>query len=150
MIEEYDLAIKAYETSLEIFPNGTAAIQNLAVVYVSQKNWNKAIKQWKKLIDLMPQYPEGYYGLANVYQKISKLDLALSNALSALRLYEQNPTNYIGDSYGQVGLIYYYMGNKSKAKTFIQTAKEKHILNHLDDYFYATFPRSMLKELSIE
>tara|TARA_Y100001954_G_scaffold224307_1_gene263564 strand:+ start:337 stop:1143 length:807 start_codon:yes stop_codon:yes gene_type:complete len=150
MIEEYDLAIKSYKASLEILPTGNAAIQNLAIVYVYKKNWNEAAKQWQELIYLMPQNPEGYYGLANVYLNISELDLALSNALTALRLYEQNPTNYIGDGYGQVGLVYYYMGNKSMAKKYIQTAKNKYIENGLYDYFYSTFTRSLLKELSIE
>ena len=150
MLGKYELAIKSYKISIEIFPNGPSAHQNLAIVYENQNNWNKAIKEYKIVIDLTPQNPEGYYGLANNYKKTSELDLALSNALSALSLYEQNPPNYIGDSYGQVGLIYYDMGNKSKAKTYIQIAKEKYILNNFDDYFYATFPKSILEELSIE
>ena len=150
MLRKYDLAIKSYEASIKIFPNGPTAHQNLANVYEKQNNWNKAIKEYKKVIDLTPQSPEGYYGLANVYQKTSKLELALSNALIALKLYEKNPTNYIGDSYGQVGLIYYYMDDKIKAKEYIQIAKDKYIFNQLQDYFYSIFPNNLLKELSIE
>jgi tetratricopeptide (TPR) repeat protein len=111
---------------------------------------SRAIEEYKILIKMSPQNPEGYYGLANVYQTLSKLDLALSNAFIALELYKQNPTNYIGDSYAQIGLIYYYMGNKSKAKEYIQIAKEKYISNNLESYFNSTFPKSMIKELSID
>jgi hypothetical protein len=87
--------------------------------------------------------------LANIYKKTSKLKLALFNAFIALDLYRKEPTNYIGDSYGQIGLIYYYMGNKLKAKEYIQIAKEKHLSNNLESYFNSTFPDSMIKELSI-
>ena len=150
MLNNYDLAIESYEMSLKIFPKGRSAHQNLAVVYQKQKNWNKAITEYETLINMSPQSPEGYYGLANVYQKMSKLNLALSNALKALELYKQNPTNYIGDSYGQIGLIYYYKGNNLKAKEYIQIAKEKYISNNFETVFYATFPESLLKELSID
>ena len=43
--------------------------------------------------------------------KTSEYGIALKNASKALELYKKNPTNYIGDSYGQVGLIYYYTKN---------------------------------------
>lgn len=149
MLNKYDLAIKSYEMSVKIFPKGLAAHQNLAVVYDKQEAWGKAMKEHKIVINIAPQNPEGYYGLANVYQHLDKLDLALKNAFVALKLYNKNPPNYIGDSYGQIGLIYYYMGNKSKAREYIQISKEKHISNNLESYFYATFPESLLKELKL-
>jgi tetratricopeptide (TPR) repeat protein len=149
MLKKYDLAIISYEMSLKIFPKGISAHQNLAIVYDKQKNWDKAIKEYKTLITISPKNPEGYYGLANIYKKTSKLKLALFNAFIALDLYRKEPTNYIGDSYGQIGLIYYYMGNKLKAKEYIQIAKEKHLSNNLESYFNSTFPDSMIKELSI-
>jgi tetratricopeptide (TPR) repeat protein len=150
MIEKYDSAIKTYEISLKVFPSGISAHQNLAVIYEKQKTWDKAIYEYKILTNRVPLNPEGYYGLANVYKKNSKLNLALSNALKALELYKQNPTNYIGDSYGQVGLIYYDLGNKLEAKTYIQKAKNTYISNNLEDYFYKTFPKSLINELSIK
>tara|TARA_B110000114_G_C15012630_1_gene365448 strand:- start:155 stop:934 length:780 start_codon:yes stop_codon:yes gene_type:complete len=149
MLKKHDLAIISYEMSLKIFPKGVSAHQNLGVIYVEQKNWDKAIKEYKILIKLSPENAEGYYGLANIYQRTSKLKLALSKALIALNLYEKNPTNYIGDSYAQIGLIYYYMGHKLKAKKYIQIAKDKYISNNLEPYFYSTFPKNMIKELAI-
>ena len=150
MIEKYDSAIKTYEMSLKVFPSGISAHQNLAIVYEKQKTWDKAIYEYNILTNRVPLNPEGYYGLANVYKKNSKLNLALSNALKALELYKQNPTNYIGDSYGQVGLIYYDLGNKLEAKAYIQKAKNTYISNNLEDYFYKTFPKSLINELSIK
>ena len=66
------------------------------------------------------------------YRNTYDFNLALSNALNALTLYKKNPPNYIGDSYAQIGLIYYDLGNKSQAKTYIQIAKEKYISNNLE------------------
>ena len=150
MLEKYDLAIKSYNISLKIFPSGSIAHQNLAVVYTEQNMWIKAIEEYKILVILRPQNPEGYYGLANAYRNTYDFNLALSNALNALTLYKKNPPNYIGDSYAQIGLIYYDLGNKSQAKTYIQIAKEKYISNNLESLYNDTFSSNILKELSIE
>ena len=150
MLEKYDLAIKSYNISLKIFPSGSIAHQNLAVVYTEQNMWIKAIEEYKILVILRPQNPEGYYGLANAYRNTYDFNLALSNALNALTLYIKNPPNYIGDSYAQIGLIYYDLGNKSQAKTYIQIAKEKYISNNLESLYNDTFSSNILKELSIE
>ena len=150
MLGEYKLSKNAYEISIKIFPNGEVAHQNLAVCYSELEEWEKAIIEYKTIIRLRRENPEGYYGLARAYKQLSKLDLALTNALKALKLYEKNPPNYIGDSYAQVGIIYYYLGNSNKAKSYIQIAKEKYITNNLGNVFYSTFPERLLKELNIE
>ena len=49
MLEKYDLAIKSYNISLKIFPSGSIAHQNLAVVYTEQNMWIKAIEEYKIL-----------------------------------------------------------------------------------------------------
>ena len=150
MVGSFKLAIQSYKISIKIFPSGTAAHQNLAIVYETLKEWDNSIMEYKVVINLAPQNPEGYYGLANIYQKMSKLDLALSNAITALKLYEKKSPNYIGDSYGQVGLIYYYMGNQEKAREYILMAKEKDFKNNFESRFYSTYPESLLKELNIK
>ena len=149
-LEKYDLAIKSYNISLKIFPSGSVAHQNLAVVYSKQNMWTKAIEEYKILVKLKPQDPEGYYGLAIHYRNEDDLNLALSNALKALMLYKKNPPNYIGDGYALIGLIYYDLGDKAQAKTYIQIAKEKYISNNLEYVYNNTFSSNILKELSIE
>lgn len=154
MLEEYDLAIKFYKKSVEIFPYGNIARGNLAVVYQLLNQYNNAIYEYKTLIDMQPNDPEGYYGIASIYlsqaQEVKELELALINAKKALDLYKKNPPNYIGDSYALVGIIYYNLGNKQKAKKYIQIAKEKYIKNNFEQVFKDTFPFWMLEELSIE
>lgn len=149
-LEKYDLAIKYYKKSIAIFPNGDVAHQNLALVYGKQKKYDLAINEYKKLIDILPNSPEGYYGLADIFLSSNELALALTNAKKALEIYKKNPPNYIGDSYAQIGLIYYYLGDNSNAKIYIQNAKEKYTENNLEQIFKDTFPVSILEKLLIK
>jgi len=150
MLEKYDLAIKYYNRSIEIFPNGVFAYQNLAIVYEFQNKYDDVINAYKKVIDINPYSAEGYYGLGNTYLYDNKFNLALINAKKALDIYKVDPPNYIGDSYAQVGLIHFYLGNKSEAKKYIQIAKEKYITNNLEQTFKDYIPSVIIKELSIE
>lgn len=150
MLGEIDLAIEVYKISIKIFPGGVSAIQNLAIAYSQKKEWNNSILEYKKLIDLDPNSPEGYYGISGIYLRTKQLDLALNNALIALKLYEINPPNFIGDGYGNVGLIYYYMGDKENARKYIIKAKEKDYENNFEEAFRTTYPQSLLNELNIK
>ena len=47
------------------------------------------------------------------------------------------------------GLIYYYLGNKSEGRNYIQTAKREYIKNGFEFNFYSTFPQTLLNELNI-
>ena len=150
MLGEIDLAIEVYKISIKIFPGGVSAIQNLAIAYSQKKEWNNSISEYKKLIKLNPNSPEGYYGISGIYLRTKQLDLALNNALIALKLYEINPPNSIGDGYGNVGLIYYYMGDKENARKYIIKAKEKDYENNFEEAFRTTYPQSLLNELNIK
>ena len=150
MLGEIDLAIEVYKISIKIFPGGVSAIQNLAIAYSEKKEWSSSILEYEKLIKKAPNNPEGYYGLAGIYKRTAQLDIALKNALKALKLYENNPPNFIGDSYGRVGLIYYYMGDKENARKYIIKAKEKDYENNFEEEFKATYTKSLLNELNIK
>ena len=59
--------MKYYKYSIALFPNGDAAHINLALVYNKLKRHQDAISEHKKVIQILPEYAEGYYGLANTY-----------------------------------------------------------------------------------
>ena len=135
--------------SSKIFPNGSYSRINLGVLYAIQNNWDKSIQEYEIAIKLNPNNPEAYYGISNSYKGLGELTDALKNALLALELYEKNPTNYIGDSYAQVGILYYNLGMKDTAKEYVLEAKKRYTENNLSDVFYNTFSNSTLKNLSI-
>lgn len=138
ILEKYDLAAKYYLLSQRIFPKGSSAYQNLAVVYDIQEKWDEAIRQYEMVISINPDNPEGYYGLAKIYMDDDDFVLALKNAKKALSLYKINPPNYIGDSYAQIGLIYFYMGQSVLAKEYLEIAKIKYEENNLS-YLFSDF-----------
>tara|TARA_B100001564_G_scaffold354515_1_gene365240 strand:+ start:976 stop:2955 length:1980 start_codon:yes stop_codon:yes gene_type:complete len=57
-----------------------------AVILFQLKNYDEAIIQWKKAIDLNPTYYFGYNNLGNVYVILDKLDIALQNYDKAIEL----------------------------------------------------------------
>ena len=63
--------------------------------------------------------------------------------------YTKKSPNYIGDSYAQVGILFYNLGMKDTAKEYVLEAKKRYIENNLSDVFYNTFSNSTLKDLSI-
>jgi tetratricopeptide (TPR) repeat protein len=93
-------------------------------VYTLQKLYDKALNEYKILIKIDPNDPEGYYGVANYYMTIGKYDLALKNAKEALRLYEESDHPYIKDGQLLLGLIYYYSNDKMNAKIILKKAKD--------------------------
>jgi tetratricopeptide (TPR) repeat protein len=51
--QSYDEAIVEYKKVLEIDPNYSPAIQGIATSYLKLKKYEKAIKNWKKLLTLL-------------------------------------------------------------------------------------------------
>ena len=54
MVGNFKLAIQSYKISIKIFPSGTSAHQNLAVVYETLKEWDNSIMEYKVVINLAP------------------------------------------------------------------------------------------------
>lgn len=119
-----DSAQKYYLISHSKYPVGTVAITNLAVVQEYKKNTEGAIIYYKKAVEIEPENPEGYYGLARMYLQIDKYDEALKNGLIAEKYYKQNNSPYIGDSYYVLCLIYYYNNNKPLAQKYLALSKK--------------------------
>ena len=63
----YDKAIESYNKSLEIEPEGTMPLQNIAIAYQYKKEYQKAIEAFEKLAKIDKYDPEIYFGIGNVY-----------------------------------------------------------------------------------
>jgi len=122
---ELDKATEYYKKSIELFPEGQMAHQNLAAVYGIKKDYKSAISEYEAILKISPNDPEGYFGVANSYMMLSQFDDALGNAKKALDLYEKINSHHIPDGYYLIGLINYYKGDKENAKEYLQIAKDK-------------------------
>lgn len=121
---ELEKAEKYYKKSIDLFPSGKMARQNLAVVYSMGNQFDKAIAVYEDIINLDAEDPEGYFGLANSYLQISEFDKALKNGQKALEMYKVSDSHHLADGYHLMGLIYFYKGDKSEAKSFIKEAQD--------------------------
>ena len=69
-------AIDAFTQAVAQLPTCADCYYNIAVSQEEMKNWEAAEAAYKKAIENKPAYPEAYNGLAAMYTKQGKLDLA--------------------------------------------------------------------------
>ena len=133
--DQIDKAIEAYEISIQINPQNPVPYQNLGLIYSHiKKDASKALPLYKKLVELDPSDPEGFFGLANVYNKMNSYDEAIVNGLKAAELYKQKKSPLIADAYYKLGVSYASRNppdNKQAADYFLK-AKGAGIQLHPD------------------
>ena len=62
------------------------AIRELAVQAGQLQKWSEAISLWQRLIELKPDYPEGYINLASGYWQLGNYDRALHYSKKAIEI----------------------------------------------------------------
>jgi len=60
----------------KVAPSGQVIHNNLGDVYARQGDMQKAVEEFKKAIEINPNYADAYHNLANTYQMMGQLDLA--------------------------------------------------------------------------
>lgn len=115
-----------YKKSLQVEPKGQTAIQNLAIVYSSQNQPQKALEQYQKLITLDMSNAEGYFGIARLLlENNTNLDKALDLTNSAIKIYQVTKDPNLKDGFLMKGLIYFFSNDKKNAKKYLEEAKSK-------------------------
>lgn len=118
---------------------------NLGDLYARHGDYQKAIEEFKKAVELKPDYGDAFHNMANVYHQIGRDDLAEENYKKALSLnlrlwqsYQNLAAIYFSkkelnlsqesmikaieinpnqpDLYANLGIIYEALENKEKAK----------------------------------
>lgn len=92
---------------------------NLGDLYARHREFDKAVEEFKKSIELKPNYGDAYHNLANVYRQQQKDDLALENYQKAIEL---NPN--LWQSYQNIGAIFFIQEKYDLALSAIQKAVE--------------------------
>ena len=83
-------------------PSGPNIHNNLGDVYGRQGNTEKSIEEFKKAIEINPQYADAYHNLASAYKETGKIDEAIENYKKAI---EFNPN--LWQSYQNLAAIYF-------------------------------------------
>lgn len=102
-----------------VAPSGQQIHNNLGDVYARQGDLNKAAEEFKKAIEINPNYADAYHNLGNTYQQMGQTESAIENYQKALEI---NPN--IWQSYQNLAAIYFNAGDFSKALENIKKALE--------------------------
>lgn len=123
----YDDALTAYDRSLAIYPEGTTALLNKAVVYSLKQDWDNARKYYALLQQYHPDDPEGYFGLGKLALLNEDHELAMTNLFKVHRLYVDTDSPYVEDSKKLLTMLYVQMKKANKTEEFLSRAKEYNI-----------------------
>jgi tetratricopeptide (TPR) repeat protein len=123
-LDMLDSAVWCYTRSIKKYPKGKLSHMNLAVAYSLQKKYDEALSEYDILQTIDPNDPESYYGKAHIYLLANNPDKALPEAEKSLKLYQKYSPDLVGDAEAQIGLCYYFKGDKKNAKKYITKAKQ--------------------------
>lgn len=100
-------------------PSSPQNHNNLGDYYGRRGEYEKAIEEFKKAIELQPNYGDAYHNLGNTYQQIGKIDMAIENYQKALQF---NPR--LWQSRQNLAVIYFGQEKFKEASEEMQKAIE--------------------------
>ena len=80
----YKKAVREYEKSIALNPEGLEALNGIGIVYTMLKRYPEAIEAQNKAIRLQPDFPEAYAGLGLAYFQQNENLLALNKYQKAI------------------------------------------------------------------
>jgi tetratricopeptide (TPR) repeat protein len=129
--ENFELAVQKYQKNdikeaqnlynkiLEIDPNHSQALNNIAVIFTKLKDYQKAKDCFEKAIKINPNYADAHYNLGNIFKSLRESQKAKD---CYEKVIEINP-NYSSAHYN-LGVIYQGLGENQKAKECFEKAIE--------------------------
>ncbi len=115
--KKFDQLLKLSNELIGEFPN-SILIQNIqGVVYTELKNYKLAKNLFIKVVNLRPNYTDGHYNLANVYNKLDEKEKAIEsyNKVIELDINYFKAHNNLGNIYRKKGL------NKRAIECYLST-----------------------------
>ena len=125
--EQLDSASFFLQKSLQKYPTGITALQNLALVEEKKINLSKALEYYQRIAKLDPANPEGFYNAGRILATMGKLDDALVQAQHAETLYAKSNSRYVSDCHYLLLVIHTNMNNKPIAKKYLALCKKENV-----------------------
>lgn len=106
---EWKDSIALWSSAVREVPTSFFSNGNLGYAYDAKKEYDLALKQTQRLIQLSPDNPQAHQRLGQVYAKLEKYKLAEEEMKKAISLKPDSP-----QAYAALGLLYKEMAGKSK------------------------------------
>jgi len=117
-------AVKFYNKSLDVYPEGELALTNMGVIYTSVGEFEISNKYYLRLANLYPNNPEGFFGLAKNYLLLGEFERGVENISIAHKIYKKTKSPYIKDAEKIVELIGQAMKKNGQENEFKKLAKK--------------------------
>jgi tetratricopeptide (TPR) repeat protein len=118
----YDLAIEKFQALTLKLNTCSDCYYNLGLAYTRKQDYAKAEENFKKVIEIKPDYAEAYSGLANVYNAQRKFDLAVEMSTKAASLATANPAGMGAEAMYNQGVTLWNAQKYADAKTQFEAA----------------------------
>jgi tetratricopeptide (TPR) repeat protein len=92
----------------------------LGVAYSILGKIDDAIQEYKILVQLDANDPEGYYGLGSIYLGLNQPEQALAQFKKAEELYKQQASPYVVDAQYALGLSYFAVEDCRNARDYLE------------------------------
>lgn len=137
-----DSAAHYFRLSAATNPNGLLAHQELATLYMNQKDYRNALREYQETLRLDPQNAEGYVGLSKSLFLLENFTGSIESGKKAVQLFEKSKTTNpnLGEAQYFVGMSFFYTDNRENAKLYLRRAKSNGI----------SIPRDLQAELNIK
>ncbi|MDP2860940.1 MAG: tetratricopeptide repeat protein [bacterium] len=128
-------------------PSSPQNHNNLGDLYGRRGDLEKSAEEFKKAIELKPNYGDAYHNLANTYQQMGKTDLAIENYEKALLF---NPR--LWQSRQNLAAIYFSLGDMAKTTKEMEEAvkinpRDVNLLINLGGVYLKTGDKGKAKEI---
>lgn len=125
--DDLDNAILNYKKSLKVFPLSKMILQNIALAYAFKEDYGNSNKYYNRLIDVHPNYAEGYYGIGKNYAIVGEYGIGITNICTAHKIYVAEDSNFQDDTEQLLGIVYEIMKEEGKEKLFKKTLKKNKV-----------------------
>ncbi len=124
--ENYWYAQADFETALELNPNLSEAVFNLAITQERLKRPKDALKTYNKYLEMQPKSQLGYYNRGNLYLQQKNYKEAIKDFRSVLEIEDR-----FVDAHNQIALAYFKQKKYQDALTEIRRAAEVNTTNKI-------------------
>lgn len=120
----FEEAENIYLKSIRLNDRNKVPFINLAVIYRIQGRLNDAFQLYVHLVQIIPDDPEGYYGIGEILYIVDDYENSILFFDKAAELYIELNSPYVYDVFFYKGMIYYYVEEYDEALKYLEEARK--------------------------